>query len=57
MKTEHKSAVWSGNRVGDNGMYMDADGKSMAHCAEKSQGSSVVASGYHTGRVRLGRKD
>lgn len=41
LKTENKSAVWSGNRVRDSGMYMDADGKPTAHCAEKSQEGSV----------------
>lgn len=41
LKTENKPAVWSGNRIGDNGICMDADGKLMAHCAEKSQEGPV----------------
>lgn len=40
-KTENKSEVWSGNRIGGNGVYMDVDGKLMAHCAEKSQEGPV----------------
>lgn len=55
LKTEDKSAVWSGNRVRDNGMYMDADGKLMAHCAEKSQEGPVDTKLPETGKERLRR--
>lgn len=42
LKTKNKSAMRSGNRVGDNSMYMVAERKLMAHRAEKSQNGPVL---------------